>query len=102
METEAARVGREFEHVGTRKRFPAREENRRHLEGGEIVEHGPALLRRQLALVAAVGGIGVAVLALQVAGPGEVPHDDGTTLRRRLGETHALVFGGSISVMARP
>jgi hypothetical protein len=88
-----AGVGRQLEHVLAHERFAAGEQYGRDLEFGEVVEHGLALFRGQFARIALGFGGGVAMLAVEIAGPGEIPDDDGPALPRAFGLLHPLMLG---------
>ena len=93
MESLFAGVGRQFEHILAHERFTAGEKHGRDLELRQVVQHGLALLGRQLARIALRLGGGVAMLAVEIAGAREIPDNDRPALLRALGLLHPLMLG---------
>ena len=72
------RVGGERADVRAEEGFAAGEEDDGDAEGGEIVDHGAGLVRREHALLARA--CGVAVRTGEIAGGGAVPHHHGAAV----------------------
>jgi hypothetical protein len=81
------------QNIFANQRFAAGEQHRRHLEFGQIIQHGFALFGGQFVGICPGFGIGVAVNAFEITGARQIPDDDWLALARRPRDVHALMFG---------
>src|SRR3972149_5202490 len=81
-EAEPAGLRNQREEVPAEERLAPREEDGRNPERRQVADHLPGLSGRELPRIPLRRRVRVAVQAPQVAGPGDIPDDDGTALGR--------------------
>jgi len=89
------RVSRQIQHVRPGQRLSAGEKEHGGAEPRQIVDEFQSFLAGKLALCGMLVGLGVAVHAVEVAAPGDVPHHHGFLV---LGELKKV--GGKLSRVA--
>ena len=82
----------EVEQVFSHERFAAGKEDCRYAESGEVVNDGDGLVGGKFRLAGRRAGAVVAVGAFEIAGAGDVPDDDGLSLRGFFRRREAVVF----------